>query len=165
MELEELMSGIAVVIDDKIEDTVGTDDGNDDNSDRIIEIVKRLERQWNVPFYQATAMPPDKTWPNLLQAASFVLLDWQLWPRGASQLEQAGVENNIRFLEQAKDYFVPVFIFTNAAPDDVASKLPRTVYQMDAPEKSFVFIRSKANLVAGESLDTGPIEGQFPVRG
>ena len=53
--------------------------------------------------------------PGLLEAASFILLDWRLWPAGADELERAGVASNIRFLEQAKDYFVPVFIFTNEA--------------------------------------------------
>ena len=158
MKLSELMAGIAVVIDDKIESAVAADDSKEDNSDLIIDIVRKLEQEWNVPFYQVSDMPPHKTWSNLLQAASFVVLDWELWPSGSSELERAGIENNIRFLKQAKDYFVPVFIFTNEAPEDVVSKLPEIVYQEDYPEKNFVFIRSKTSLVPGDSLDTSAIE-------
>ena len=152
MDLKNLMSGIAVVIDDRLEN--GAMDGmiNDENRDPIVKIVRLLEKEWNLPFYGVTQMPPEKAWPNLLQSASFILLDWQLWRMGAANLERAGVEENIRFLEQAKDYFVPVFIFTNEDPVDIRSKLPESVYHKDSPEKNFVFICRKAELLSGDSL-------------
>ena len=155
MELKSLMSGIAVVIDDKLENATTGEDGN---RDLIVEIVKQLEQEWNLPFYKTNKMPPKEAWPNLLQAASFILLDWQLWPSGASQLEEAGINKNIQFLKKAKDYFVPVFIFTNEATEDVKNKLPQAVYQEESPEKSFVFIQRKASLLPGGSLDLSVIE-------
>ena len=144
MELKNLMSGIAVVIDDAL----------DGNGDPIVQIVERIGQEWNLPFYKANEMPPEETWPNLLQAASFILLDWGLWPKGASQLEQAGVEKNIRFLDQANDYFVPVFIFTNDSPEDVKSKLPEKMNREGSP----VFIRNKTILLSGDSLNFSDIE-------
>ena len=72
-------------------------------------------------------MPPRETWPNLLQAASFILLDWRLWPSGASDLERAGIEENIEFLNQATSYFMPVFIFTNENPKDIRSGLSQEI--------------------------------------
>ena len=157
MELADLMSGIAVVIDDAFRNTAADEDLGADR-DSIFEIVERLEQEWNLPFYTAPRMPAAETWPNLLRAASFVLLDWRLWPKGASQLEQAGVDAHVRFLEQAKGYFVPVFIFTNESPEDVRIRLPRAIYRAEAPEKSFVFIRRKAELLSGDALDFGAIE-------
>ena len=154
MELKNLMSGIAVVIDDAIENAATDEDGKDGNSDLIVKIVERLEQEWNLPLYRTKEMPPKETWPNLLQAASFILLDWRLWPSGASQLEQAGIEKNIQFLDQAKNHFVPVFIFTNESPDEVKSKLPEAVYREGSP----VFIRSKQGLLSGDSLDFSSID-------
>ncbi len=154
MELKSLMSGIAVVIDDKIED------GGDGTEDRIVKIVEQVEQEWDLPFYKAKEMPPEKTWPNLLQAASFVLLDWELWPRGASELERTGVKKNIQFLKKAKDYFVPVFIFTNESPDYIKSNLPKDIYPEESSEKSFVFIQRKGNLLSDDgSLNSSTIEG------
>ena len=159
MDLKDLMSGIAVVIDDKIgnADPVAAN-GDVGDDDPITEIVSRLEREWNLPFYRTDRMPPRDMWPNLLQSASFILLDWKLWPTGASQLEHAGIEENVRFLEQAKDYFVPVFIFTNEDPEDVKDKLPATIYRSESQEKSFVFIQAKGELLSNESLDLGALE-------
>ena len=137
MELKNLMSGIAVVIDDAIENAATNKDARDGNGDPIVQIVERIGQEWNLPFYKVNKMPPEETWSNLLQAASFILLDWRLWPSGASQLEQAGVEKNIRFLDQAKDYFVPVFIFTNESPEHVKNELPEAIYREGGRHCSF----------------------------
>ena len=158
MELKNLMSGIAVVIDDALENIATAEDDKDGNGDPIVQIVEQIGQKWDLPFYKTNVMPPRAIWPNLLQAASFILLDWRLWPSGASHLEQAGVEKNIRFLDQAKDYFVPVFIFTNESPEDVKSKLPQAVYREESSEKSFVFIQQKSSLLSGDSLDFSAIE-------
>ena len=81
-----------------------------------------------------------------------------MWPSGAEHLEQAGVASNLRFLERAKDYFVPVFIFTNESVADVTSRLPEVVYPEESPEKSFVFVRNKADLLTEGTLDVRAIE-------
>ena len=143
MELKDLLSGIAVVIDDKIEED------RDEDPDRILEIVNQLEQEWNLPFYKAIKIPPKDTWPNLLQAASFILLDWKLWPNSSSELEKL----NIEFIKQAKDCFVPVLIFTNENPEDIKSKLPDDIYQEETAEKSFVFVQRKEELLHGDELD------------
>ena len=158
MNLKDLLSGIAVVIDDKIGNANAVANGDGGSDDLIIEIVNRLEREWNLPFYRADRMPSQDMWPSLLQSASFILLDWKLWPSGASHLEQAGIKENIRFLEQARNYFVPVFIFTNENPADVKSELPETIYRNISPEKNFVFIQAKGELLSDDSLDLGAVE-------
>ena len=156
MDLKDLLSGIAVVIDDRID--VDADDDGDVAEDSIVKIVQRLEQEWNLPCYRASSMPPEETWPGLLQTASFVLLDWKLWPNAASQLERAGIEKNVRFLEQAKDYFVPVFIFTNENPEDIEVHLPSTIYHEETADKSFLFIQQKDTLLSGGSLNLGAVE-------
>ncbi len=158
MDLKELMTGIAVVIDDAFDGAAADRGEAGDDGDPIFRIVSQLETEWNLPFYKASAMPPENTWPGLLQAASFILLDWRLWPPGAEHLEQAGVASNLRFLERAKDYFVPVFIFTNESVEDVAGRLPEAVYPAESPEKSFVFVRNKADLLTEGALDVDAID-------
>ena len=157
MNLKDLLSGIAVVIDDKIGNANAVANGDVGNHvpivDPINEIVDRIEQEWNLPLYKTDRMPPQAIWPNLLRSASFILLDWKLWPSGGSHLEREGINENVRFLEQAKDYFVPVFIFTNENPEDVKDKLPNTVYRSESPEKSFIFIQAKGELLSDDSLD------------
>ena len=149
MNLKDLMSGIAVVIDDALEPAATGSTDNDDGRDLIVRIVERLEREWSLPLYKSTAMPPTETWPNLLRSASFILLDWNLWPSGSSQLERDGKRESVRFLAQARDHLVPVFIFTNENRVDVADQLPDDIYRIDSPDKSFVFILREGRAAIG----------------
>lgn len=158
MNLKDLMSGIGVVIDDAYKHTTGGQNDNDAPADPIIQIVEQIEQKWDLRCLAVDSLPPEETWPGLLEAASFILLDWRLWPAGGGELEDAGIERNIRFLEQAKNRFVPVFIFTNEAVEDVTEKLPESVYPGQSPEKSFVFVRHKADLLAGDALNVDDIE-------
>ena len=152
MELKDLMSGIGVAIDDAF----GRDD-DDAQADGIFEIVRQIERNWSLPFSRLPDVPPPAIRRSLLQAASFILLDWRLWRTAA--LEREGVKKNIEFLEEAKNCFVPVFIFTNDAEEDVIDELPETIYTKEAPEKSFVFVRHKASLFSNKFLKFNDIEG------
>ena len=158
MNLGDLMSGIGVVIDDAFDEAAADQNSENGTADPIFQIVEQIEQEWNLPLYIASSMPPEETWPGLLQSASFILLDWRLWRSGASHLERAGIEKNLQFLDRAKDYFVPVFIFTNESPEDVTSELSEAVYPEESPEKSFIFVRNKAGLLSGGSLNFGDIE-------
>ena len=140
MNLKTLMSGIAVVIDDEFGKP------EEVSEDRIFEIVDNIEDEWEMPFYRTHEIPPGGYSDNLLRSASFILLDWKLWQSGSSQLEKYGIEKNIAFLQKAKAYFIPVFIFTNEDPSDVADKLPEDLYDAEKSESSFIFIKSKSEL-------------------
>lgn len=152
MNIKNLMSGIAVVIDDAYEKDSLADSSD---KDRIFGLVQSIESEWEIPFYKTHKIPSDEIVNNLLQSASFILLDWKLWQNGATDLERDGIENNIKFLRQAKDYFVPVFIFTNESKDDITNEISG-LYDKDNPEKNFIFIKNKAELASGISE---PIKG------
>lgn len=144
MDIKSLMSGIAVVIDDELE--------KDEN---IGQIVKEIEEKWEIPFYKTEGIPSDSICDNLLQTASFILLDWKLWLNGA---EKSGIESNIRFLEKAKNFFVPVFIFTNEDPLDVIDNLTNPdlsepLYYRDKEERNFIFIKRKEDLIKENIFD------------
>ena len=157
MKLKDLMSGIGVVIDDKVNAAAADTDDEDPPVDPIDEIVGQIENEWELTCYTTTEMPAKETWPGLLRSASFILLDWKLWPSGASQLEKDGIEKNIQFLETAKAYFVPVLIFTNESEEDVASKLPDAIYSEKSRQKSFVFVGNKASLLSSGSVNFSDI--------
>ena len=142
METKELMSGIAVVIDDALDDRSVSTADPDTARDLIGEIVEWFEREWAMSFVKKTSLPKEALWPNLLQAASFVLLDWRFWPRGAVELERQTIKEVIAFLEYAGKNLVPVFIFTNEDPDDVKAELPANVYDAEHG-RSFVFVIRK----------------------
>lgn len=143
MNIANLMSGIAVVIDDAF-----GENSSAKSADKIIRLVKDIETEWKLPFYKTHEIPSDETiCKNLLKSASFILLDWRLWPKGASHLEEEGIRANRNFLGQAKDYFVPVFIFTNEDPADVkAAILPDGLYDNQHPGNNFIFIGRKQSL-------------------
>ena len=140
------MSGIAVVVDDAYSES------KENKNDKIFQIVEKIEKEWEIPCYKVKKIPLDNFCSNLLQSASFVLLDWKLWSGNSPELENSGIETNKSFLEKAKEYFVPVFIFTNENPDDVVYKLS-DLYHQDEPERNFIFIKQKAELIAANTLD------------
>ncbi|MXW04677.1 MAG: hypothetical protein F4Z81_06375 [Gemmatimonadetes bacterium] len=143
MDIKSLMSGIAVVIDDAYE----RDD--EEHEDPIFQIVRNIENEWQIPFYKTASLPPENQYKNLLRSASFVLLDWKLWPSNAQELEREGIEANVAFLNKAKEYFVPVFIFTNETLEDVTNSIEEQspgLYNEDDTEKNFIFVEKKSNL-------------------
>ena len=145
MNLKTLMSGIGVVIDDEFGESGGGE------KDMIFRIVGNMESEWEMPFYKAHEIPSDGFSDGLLRSASFVLLDWKLWP-DSPQLEKEGIKKNIKFLEKAKAYFIPVFIFTNEAPSDVTEHLPKGLYDVERPESNFIFIKRKSELAEKKNI-------------
>lgn len=150
MDIKSLMSGIAVVIDDEFEEK-GT---GKKSKDRIFQIVKDIEDEWEIPFYRAHEIPSDNISNSLLQSASFILLDWKLWPSGTQKLEQEGINKNLKFLEKAREYFVPVFIFTNESSLDVIDKLPQSLYNQNKLGSNFIFISGKLELTKKNIFDS-----------
>lgn len=155
MDLKNLMSGMAVVIDDALGRSTM---GEDEEGDLVNDIVAQFEKEWSTPFYRSNEMPSPDTWDNLLQSAGFVLLDWKLWKGDAAELEAFSVERNLEFLRRAKAYAVPVFIFTNENPDDIAYKL-EGIYEDESLEQSFVFVQRKNELLAEGGLRLDRVEG------
>ena len=151
MDTKELMAGIAVVIDDQL------DSEKDDLIDRI---VGWFEREWKLPFVKLGELPTEQQWPNLLQAASFVLLDWRLWGEGGGDaLRASTIRDIVQFLKAARESLVPVFIFTNESADDVISELPQDVYEEPGSGRSFVFVKRKLDIWSEESVDVETLDG------
>ena len=173
MDIKELMSGSAVVIDDAFSrETDATGDAFSRETDatgdasggeeRIWQIVNWFETEWCMPFVKRASLPQATLWPNLLRAASFVLLDWKLWGAGGETLKLSAIEEIKGFLTSARENLVPVFILTNENPDDVKTELDSMsdeVYNREATTTNFVFVEHKSNFWTGESVDVGALEG------
>ena len=150
MDIRRLMLGIAVVIDDAFKT-----ESIENRNDRIFQIVDEIEKEWELPFYRTFKIPSDRVSCGLLKSASFILLDWKLWPSGGEELEKEGINNNVEFLKKAREYFVPVFIFTNESPLDVTNCLRNSsLYNEEQPEKNFIFIKQKEKLMNEDIFDS-----------
>ena len=147
MDLKNLMSGIGVVIDDALYES------NKKKTDGIFQIMERIEKDWEIPLVITDRIPSHDVCQNLLQSASFILLDWKLWSNDG-ELKRSGIEENVKFLEFAKEYFVPVFIFTNENILDVTEELPTSLYYQENPEKNFIFIKNKLDVIKEDEFDS-----------
>ncbi len=156
MDTSELLSGIAVVIDDTIASVPDTTADPSSGQDLIWQIVGWFETEWKMPFVKQASLPKSSTWPNLLRSASFVLLDWRLWGKGGDELKLSMIQDIMEFLKVARENLVPVFILTNENPEDVKmelNQLPKDIYNEEAAESNFVFVVRKSELWSDSAVD------------
>ena len=160
MDTKTLMSGIAVAIDDAFGGKSGAG-GDTEVADLIRKIVGWFEEEWQVSFVKTASVPKAQSRPNLLGAASFVLLDWRLWGSGGETLRGHTIAEIKEFLASARENLVPVFILTNESPDEVTaelSELPDAVYDQRASATNFVFVERKDLFWTGKAVDVGKLE-------
>lgn len=160
MDTNELLSGIAVVIDDTIAPGPDSADDPEGREDLIWEIVHWFETEWKMPFVKQASLPEDACWANLLRSASFVLLDWRLWGKGGEALRLSVIQDILAFLKCARENLVPVFILTNENPEDVKvelNKLPKDVYDEQAAGTNFIFVVRKTEFWSGTSVDVAKL--------
>lgn len=132
--IQELFSGVAVVIDDQI----------DDSTANINNIVRQIESA-NIPVLKYDSLPDD-THVNNFKDLSFLLLDWNFVGEEGVSVPDAIINENIQFLTELNTRcFCPVFIFTNEATDTIKTKLEEEeLIADDTP--SNIFILSKSEL-------------------
>lgn len=154
MNIEELFTGIGVVIDDKVF-------SSDEQGDRIVKIVKELETVRKFPLVKY-AVIPDYDVLTKLTNVSFLLLDWEIEPKQDELGEEAPnvqlgdvlkIDNEKRVIEIVKETLrnslVPVFIFSNQDIETIKKKLSDEDVDL---ERSQIFIKSKSELVEEGAL-------------
>ena len=127
MNIEELFSGVGLVIDDKVNVTNG--------EDRITKIVDLLENK-NIPLIKRNSIPNQEILEHC-KNLNFILLDWELYsltsedgmPLPNSQVIEKENENCIvDFLKKILDKcFLPIFIFSNKAEESIINILKESV--------------------------------------
>jgi hypothetical protein len=151
MVIKELFSGVAIIIDDKINDEKG--------EDNISQISKKLEEN-HIPLLKYESLPNNseiKQFKNI----SFILLDWELKKTievesktpitekteiDIVSISSNDYQDNIDFIEKIKETtFAPIFIFSRLAPEAIIERLSReNLYSEDS--NNYIFVKKKAEL-------------------
>lgn len=152
MGLEELFSGVAVVIDDEVNDP----------SANINKIISQIESA-HIPVLKYTSLPEDSIVSHF-QNLSFLLLDWRLIKENVSNekivegvtipdgLQEYDATENLEFIKKLNESgFCPVFVFTNEDTVAIETKLLKEeVILKDRP--SNIFVKSKKDLQGKNKL-------------
>lgn len=144
MNIEELFSGIGMVVDDQVY--------NQDSSDKIIRIVENLESK-GFPLVKYADVP-NVSLVNIAKF-SFVLLDWELVSISdeegnpiphASELEKSARASLLQFIKRIlKDCYLPIFIFSNSGVEDIKKELQDNKIDVDNIP---IFIKSKSDIIS-----------------
>lgn len=161
MNIEELFSGVGVVIDDKVFAT------GEAEPDRILTIVRELENEKHFPLVKYKELPSNKVLAKLTNI-SFLLLDWEIEPSeellGGAALDvsigdtlKGANENRVIEIVQTmlKNSLIPVFIFSNQSIDSIKKKLKKAKVDLS---KSQVYVESKSELDGKDQLFTKIME-------
>ena len=143
MDIKKLLSGIAIIIDDKIK--------KEDSQDLILKIRDQLKKN-HISILEYEDLPDDTEICNF-KNISFILLDWQLFetPEPGMQIDELlFINNNIVFLKEIKKVgFTPVFIFSNQSPDSITRKLSEEgIYKEGS--NNYIFIKRKQDLLSDD---------------
>jgi hypothetical protein len=145
-----LFHGIAVMIDDQIEDKNAS----------VQKIREEIERE-GCHVVGLPELPTDKGLANFREVAFFVL-DWNLYGSKLQELSAdeilvtpSGIENRneeevVQFLRDLKKVrFAPVFIFTDEVVEDVVEKLKQYSDIYDEADPSHILVMSKSRVSDG----------------
>lgn len=141
MDIKKLLSGIAIIIDDKIK--------KEDSQDLILNIRDKLKDN-HISILEYKDLPDDSEIQNF-NNISFILLDWQLFERpepGMLMDETLFINNNIKFLKDIRKVsFTPVFIFSNQPPNSIIRKLSEEgIYNEGS--NNYIFIKQKKDIIS-----------------
>ncbi len=131
----ELFGGIGVIIDDAFEHK---------NDDIVYKIKESFEKK-NIPiltFYKLQELSMVAHFKNV----SFIILDWNLTE--TSSIPEVVVQENIEFIRKVNSYaYLPFFIFSNEAPEDIIFKLnDANIYSKN------IFVKQKQDLRTSRQL-------------
>ena len=151
MEIEKLFNGIAVIVDNEIED-----------KDSAVYKIKTLIEAKSIPVAVFSEIPQLEVIPSLA-SASFIVLDWDYTnskldvgdgervsiPAALTESEE---ERLIEFIKKLQsDIFVPIFIFTAKSPQTVMDRL-KEADLWDDKKTNRIFIKQKTEVDSEETL-------------
>ncbi len=138
MNLQELFTGIGLVIDDNV-------NAPSDSEDRIVKIVKYLEDECHIPLVKYDDIPDIDILPHC-RSINFILIDWSLLdlPTGVSsaELEKESHERILNFLKELQvKSFAPVFLFSNEDISTIKGQVMRVAGKLP------ILFKSKSELI------------------
>lgn len=149
--VRDFFRGIAVVIDDKVEQS---DENNDPVPHHIFETLKNE----NMPVVPYTKLPEESAYPSI-STASMIILDWQLSDLpvvtigGATELSEDQNQDKIDFLKEIiKNSTTPVFIISANASSAKAAITKDSDLKKEI-DKDRIQVKNKTEFkVTGQSL-------------
>lgn len=153
MNVKKLFSGIAVIIDNEIEE-----------KETLIYKIKTTIINSNIPVVTYKDIPPVETVESL-KNASFIILDWNFFDdpfgevgeelvklSGATELKNQKQEEIIEFIKLLLDeLFVPIFVFSGVDINEVEDALcEKRVYNKGKTNR--IFVKSKTDVESEEQL-------------
>lgn len=154
MDIGKLFNGIAIIVDNEIEDKTSA-----------IYKIKELIEAKNIPVAVFSEVPQLDVIPAFA-SASFVILDWDYTNKGRLEVEEGEriaipealaaneEEQLIAFIKKLlNDVFVPVFIFTAKQPTVVINSL-KEAELWDDEKANRIFVKQKTDVASEEDLFT-----------
>lgn len=152
MDVKNLLKGIAVIIDNQI---------NDEESD-IAKIKQNIEKN-NIPVATYSDIP-DCEVIGALSHASFIVLDWDFYNESLihedlterlmipNELKEEKQQELINFIQKILEkIFVPIFVFTALNPEGVIETLTEeNILSGDKPNR--VFVKQKTAVSSEQEL-------------
>ena len=145
----EICKGVAVVVDDKVDDKGKA-------PDLIVKIVEKIKAK-GIPICTYSSILSITQSLDNLSAINFLILDWDLQGKIDPELENqilkpAQSKQVVSFIKKFKGHcFCPIFIFSNASVDDIKATLVAEELYNEG-KNNYIFIKSKKDLVRGENL-------------
>ncbi len=154
MDIGKLFNGIAIIVDNEIEDKTSA-----------IYKIKELIEAKNIPVAVFSEVPQLDVIPAFA-SASFIILDWDYTNNGRLEVEEGEriaipealaaneEERLIAFIKKLlNDVFVPVFIFTAKQPTVVINSL-KEAELWDDEKANRIFVKQKTDVASEEDLFT-----------
>lgn len=137
MNLEELFTGIGIVIDDNVNAS--------DSDDRIVKIVRYLEEECHIPLVKYEDVPDIDILIHC-RSINFILVDWSLLNLSigvnSAELEKESHERILNFLKEVQTKsFAPVFLFSNEDISSIQSQVKRVAGRLP------ILFKSKSEIV------------------
>ncbi len=151
MDVGKIFNGIAVIVDNKIEDV-----------DSSIYRIKTLIEAKNIPVVSYSDIPSEDVIASF-DRASFIILDWDYSDGELGQeegerlsipeeLKQETEKRLVSFIRKLlSDTFVPIFIFTGKSEDMVTDSLrDESLWRDEGPNR--IFVKQKSDIHTEEAL-------------
>jgi len=145
---EELNKGIAIIIDEQIDDV--------QSGDLIIKIAAKVKEQ-GIPFCSFTTLKDARACLKNFLQVNFLILDWQLIVSNGApeQIKDANAKENIKFIEEFRQVSsAPIFIFSSLAEVDIKDYFVRFGKGIlkDNTKKDFILIKTKSSVSENNDL-------------
>lgn len=155
MSIEQLFTGIGIVIDDMVY-------ADNDIADRIVPIVKELEEKSHFPLIKYDHIPSIDTVSHFSNA-SFLIIDWEINPikgqlgdfssdfHPGDFWKKENTKAIIDLIKKVIEYsYMPIFVFSNHDKATIAENLKNNDVNLD---KCPVFVESKSVLNPGHIFE------------